>query len=97
MTSWRWSDLIWVCPCSPLFWALFFLVLGLFPLGLMSGVCIVVFLVHFRYICCVILTCPPTNDESPKLVELVSYKPYLLSFGVCLYGFYVKLVDENRS
>ena len=74
MTSWRWSDLIWVCPCSPLFWALFCLVVGLLPLGLMSGVCVVVFLFHFRYISCVIPTCPPANDESPKLVELISYK-----------------------
>jgi uncharacterized protein YneF (UPF0154 family) len=89
--------LIWVCPCFSLFWALCFLVVGILPLGLMSGVCIVVFVVHFRYISCVILTCPPINDESLKLVELVSYKPYLLSFGICLYGFYVKLVGENWS
>jgi hypothetical protein len=37
---------------------------------------------------CVILTCPPTNDESPKLLEFVSYKPYS-KFGVHMSSFYV--------
>jgi hypothetical protein len=48
-----WSDLPWLWACPPLFWALIYLVMGLLPLGLMSGVCVVVFLVHFRYISCV--------------------------------------------
>ena len=43
-------------------------------LGLMLGVCVVVFLVYFRYISCVILTCP-ANGKPSKLVEFVSYKP----------------------
>jgi hypothetical protein len=63
----------WAFP--PCYWALIFLVNGPSPLGLMSDVCIVVFLVYFKHIFCVIPTCPPANDESPKLVELVSYKP----------------------
>ena len=58
-----------------LFWALICLVVGLLSLWLMSGICIVVCLVYFRYIFCVILTCPPTKDQTPKLVELISYKP----------------------
>ena len=58
-----------------LFWALICLVVGLLPLWLMLGICVVVFLVYFRYISCVILTCPPTKDQTPKLVELISYKP----------------------
>ena len=60
---------------SPLNWALICLVSGPFAVGLMLDACIVVFLVYFRHIFCVILACPPANDESPKLVELVSYKP----------------------
>jgi hypothetical protein len=35
--------------------------------------------------------------NSPKLMEYVSVKPYLLSFGACLYGFCVKLAGENMS
>jgi len=35
--------------------------------------------------------------NSPKLMEYVSVKPYLLSFDVCLYEFCVKLVGENMS
>jgi RsiW-degrading membrane proteinase PrsW (M82 family) len=58
-----------------LFWDLICLVVGLLPLWLMSGICIVVFLVYFRYISCVILTCPLAKDQTPKLVELISYKP----------------------
>ena len=46
----RWGDLIWVCPYSPLFWVLFCLVVGLLPLGLVSYVYNVVFLVYFRFI-----------------------------------------------
>ena len=63
---------------TPHDWALICLVVGLLPLGFMLGVCIVVFLVHFRYIFHIILTCPPTNDESPKLVESVSSKALFL-------------------
>ena len=55
-------------------WALICLVVGLYPLWLMLGICIVVFLVYFRYISYVILTCPPIKDQTPKLVELISYK-----------------------
>ena len=58
-----------------LFKALIFLVVGLLPLWLMSGICIIVFLVNFRYISYVIPTCPPIKDQTPKLVELISYKP----------------------
>ena len=65
--------MIWVFPCS-LVWALICLVVGLLPLGLMSCVCIVVFLVYFRYIFYVIPTCPPAKDKSPKLMKLVIYK-----------------------
>ena len=60
----------------PMFSSLLGLVVGLLPLGLMSGVCVVLFLVHFRYITCVIMTCLSTNGKSPKLVEFVSYKSY---------------------
>ena len=67
------------------------------PLGLKSGDVTPCPIVHLRAFSFVIRTCPPVNDESPKLVELVSCKSYLLSFGVCLYGFYVKLADENMS
>ena len=58
-----------------LFWALICLVVGLLPLWLMLGICIVVFLVYFRYISCVIPTCPRAKDQIPKLVEFISYKP----------------------
>ena len=46
--SLRRSDLIWVCPCCPLFQALIVLVGGPSPLGLVSDVYNVVFLVYFR-------------------------------------------------
>ena len=55
-----------------LFWALICLVVGLLSLLLMLGICVVVCLVYFRYISCVILTCPPTKDQTPKLVKGVS-------------------------
>ena len=61
-----------------LFWALICLVVGLLPLWLMSGTYIVVFLVYFRYISCVILTCPSTKYQIPKLVESVSSKALFL-------------------
>ena len=67
-----------------LFWVLICLVVGLLSLWLMSGICIVIFLVYFRYISCVILTCPPTKDQTPKLMESVSSKALFLSLvSVC--------------
>ena len=45
-----------------------------FPLGLLSGLCFVVFFVYFKHIFHVIPTCPSVNGKSPKLVELFSYK-----------------------
>jgi hypothetical protein len=45
------------------------------PLGLMSGLCFVVFFVYFEHIFHVVPTCPTAIDELPKLVEYVSYKP----------------------
>jgi len=42
------------------------------------GMCIVVFLVYFRYISCVILTCPDAKEQTPKLVESVSFKALFL-------------------
>ena len=67
-----------------LFWALIWLVVGLLPLWLMSGSCIVVFLVYFRYISCVIPTCPSAKDQTPKLVESVSSKALFLGLvSVC--------------
>ena len=61
-----------------LLWALICLVVGLHPLWVMSGICIVVFLVYLRLISCVILTCPSTKDQTPKLVENVSSKALFL-------------------
>ena len=67
-----------------LFWALICLVVGLLPLWLMSGICIVVFVVYFSYISCVILTCPSAKDQTPKLVESVSSKALFLGLvSVC--------------
>ena len=54
---------------SPCDWALIYLVSGPFAVGLMLDACIVVFLVYFRHILCVILTCPLANDESTKPME----------------------------
>jgi hypothetical protein len=45
------------------------------PFGLMPDVVLLCFFVYFKHVFCIIPTCPPVNDESPKLVELVSYKP----------------------
>ena len=67
-----------------LFWALICLLVGLLPLWLTLGICIVVFLVYFRYISCVIPTCPPAKDQTPKLVESVSSKALFLGLvSVC--------------
>jgi hypothetical protein len=49
--------------------------------------------VHFS----VFLDLCPQNIQVPKLMEYVSVKSYLLSFGVCLYNFCVKLAGENMS
>ena len=60
------------------------MVVGLLPLWLMSGICIVVFVVYFSYISCVILTCPSAKDQTPKLVESVSSKALFLGLvSVC--------------
>ena len=48
--SLRRSDLIYVCPCSPLFQDLILLVSGSSPLGLVPNVYNVVFHVYFRLI-----------------------------------------------
>jgi hypothetical protein len=53
----------------------------------MSGICIVVFLVYFRYISCVILTCPAAKDHTPKLVESVSFKALFLDLVLVCYDF----------
>jgi hypothetical protein len=42
-------------------------------------------------------TCPPAIDKSQKLMKLISYKTLFISFGVYLYGIYVKLAGENMS
>jgi hypothetical protein len=60
--SLRRSDLIRVCPYSPLFMALILLVSGPSYLGLMLVICNVVFLVYFRLIFYVIPSCPPANE-----------------------------------
>ena len=71
-------DLIWVCPCSPLFQALILLVSGPSPLGIFCfaqyGV-ILCFFVHFECIFYVFHEYPPANDQTPKLVEIVISKP----------------------
>jgi hypothetical protein len=61
-----------------LFWALICLVVGLLPLWLTSGICIVVFLIYFRYFSCVISKCPPAKDQTSGLVEIVSSKALFL-------------------
>jgi len=65
----------WVGCCFQLGWAMICLVVGLLPFGLMSGFFFVMFLVYFKLIFYVIPTCPPANEQLPKLVELVSYNP----------------------
>jgi hypothetical protein len=47
--------------------------------------------------CSVFLDLCLQNIQVPKLMEYVSVKPYLLSFGICLYKFCVKLAGENMS
>ena len=73
------------------------MVVGLLPLLLMSGICVVVCLVYFRYISCVILTCPPTKDQTPKLMESVSSKTLFLGLVSICYDFMRRLVVENMS
>jgi hypothetical protein len=54
----------------------------------MSDVVLLCSFIYFRYIFYVILTCPPVNDGSPKLVELVVINPNS-KFGVHMSSFYV--------
>jgi hypothetical protein len=54
----------------------------------MSGVCIVVFLVYFRYIFYVIPTCHPAKDKSPTLWDLLVIS-HNSKFGVHLSIFYM--------
>ena len=70
---------------------------GPVPLGFMLDVCIVVFLVHFRYIFHVIPTCPPANDESSKLVESVSSKALFLGLVFIRVDFLRVLVVKSRN
>ena len=67
-----------------LLWALICLVVGLLPLWLMLGICIVVFLVYLRYVSCVIPICPSAKYQTPKLVENVSSKALFLGLvSIC--------------
>ena len=61
--------------CLLLVWALFCLVVGLLPLGLMSGFGNVVFLVHFRYISMLFRHVLLQLTNHQNLCNLVSYKP----------------------
>ena len=66
-----------------LFWALICLLVGLLPLLFTLGICIVVFLIYFRYISCVIPICP-AKDQTPTLVKSVSSKAlFLCLVSVC--------------
>jgi hypothetical protein len=70
-------DLPRLWACLPIVYALICLVVG-FPLGLMllSAIwCYTLFLAHFEPFYVYFHKCPPTNEQSPKLVEVVSYKP----------------------
>ena len=67
-----------------LFWALICLVGASIPFGSCQGICILVFLVYFRNISFVIMTCPSTKDQTPKLVKMVSSKALFLGLvSVC--------------
>jgi len=84
--SLRRSDLIWVCPCSPLFQALILLVSGPSPLGLFCFAQYRVTLCFFAYFECIFHLfheCTPANGQTPKLVEIVSSKTLCLS--LCLF------------
>ena len=59
------------------------------------SVCFVVFLVHFRYISCTILICPPAIGQTPKLVEIISSKALCLSL-VFIWAYFIrKLAVRN--
>jgi hypothetical protein len=73
--------LVWACSSFVLGPVL--LVNGLSPVGLMLGVYHVAFLAYNKVIFHIILT-GPTNEQSPKLVEYVSVKPYSLSLVIIL-------------
>ena len=84
--SLRRSDLIWVCPCSPLFQALFLLVSGPSPLGLFCFAqyrVTLCFFAHFECIFHLFHEFPPAKAKTPKLVEIVSSKTLCLS--LCLF------------
>jgi hypothetical protein len=74
--------LVWACSSFVLGPVL--LVNGLSPIGLMLGVYHVAFLAYNKVIFHIILTGPPANEQSPKLVEYVSIKPYSLSLVIIL-------------
>ena len=78
----RRSDLIWVCPCSPLFQALILLVSGPSPLGLFCFAqyrVTLCFFAHFECIFHLFHECPPANGQTLKLVDIVSSKALFLS------------------
>ena len=63
----------------------------------MSGTCIVVFLVYFRYISCVIMTCPSAKDQTPKVMESVSSKALFLGLVSIRVDFMLVLAVKSRS
>ena len=75
--SLRRSDLIWVCPCCPLFQALIVLVGGPSPLGLVSDVYNVVFLVYFRLIFVHSQHVLLQMNNHQNLWKLLVLKPYV--------------------
>ena len=80
-----------------LFWALICLVGASIPFGSCRDICIVVFLVYFRYISFVIMTCPSAKDQTPKLVESVSSKALFLGLVSMCLDFMRRLAVENMS
>ena len=77
--SLRRIDLIWVCPCSPLFQAMILLVSEPSPLGLVSNVYNFVFLVYFRLIFLQSRHVLLQMNNHQKLKEIVSSKALCLS------------------
>ena len=73
------------------------MVTGLLPLWLMSGICIVVFLVYFRYVFCVIPICPSAKYQTPKLVKSVSSKVLFLGLVSIRVDFMLVLAVKSRS
>jgi hypothetical protein len=84
MYPWSWASLVsvWACPSFVL--GPVFLVNGLSPIGLMLGVYHVAFLAYSKVIFHIIPTGPPANEQSPKLMEYVSVKPYSLGLVIIL-------------